>query len=120
MKKLVLTVALFAFMIGGFSVSATAAPAVNPTQIEVREGDEIDKLLDEYEQYVDQYIKVYKKAMSGDMKASQDLVTLADQGTKLINKIENARSKTKMTEAQTKRYMKISKKLLDATDYKNR
>ena len=114
MKKLVLTVALFAFMIGGISVSATAAPAVNPTQIEVRAGDEIDKLLDEYEQYVDQYVKVYKKAMSGDMKASQDLVTLADKGTKLVDKIQKATAKQKMTEAQTKRYMKISQKLMDA------
>lgn len=28
-----------------------------------------DKLLDEYEQYVDQYVKTYKKAMNGDMSA---------------------------------------------------
>lgn len=114
MKKLALTAAIFAFMIGGFSVSATAAPSVNPTQIEVREGDEIDKLLDEYEQYVDQYIETYKKAMNGDMNASQDLLTLADKGTKLVKKIENATSKTKMTEAQAKRYLKISQKLMDA------
>lgn len=109
-----MTVTLFAFMIGGISVSATAAPAVNPTQIEVRDGDEIDKLLDEYEQYVDQYIKTYKKAMNGDMTASQDLVRLADTGTKLVKRIENASAKTKMTEAQAKRYLKISQKLMDA------
>ena len=105
MKKLVLTVALFAFMMGGVSFSATAAPTVNPTQIEVRAGDEIDKLLDEYEQYVEQYIKVYKKAKSGDMRSSQDLVTLADKGTKLVDKIQKATAKQKMTDAQTKRYM---------------
>ena len=118
MKKLVLTVALFAFMMGGVSFSATAAPTVNPTQIEVRAGDEIDKLLDEYEQYVEQYIKVYKKAKSGDMRSSQDLVTLADKGTKLVDKIQKATAKQKMTDAQTKRYMNLSKRLMDAVSEK--
>lgn len=71
-----------------------------------------DKLLDEYEKYVDQYVKTYKKAMNGDMAAMAEYAKLAEKAQKLSSQLEKA--KGEMTAAQLNRYLKITKKLASA------
>ena len=93
-----------------FTTSAGVVPTQNATEIFA--GDNIDKLLDEYEKYVDQYIKVYKKAQNGDLSALTEYVKLAEKAQKLSDKLEKAEDE--MSVAQMKRYAKITEKMLKA------
>ena len=112
-----MTAAVMAFLMGGFcfTASANVVPAKDATEIFA--GDKWDKLLDEYEKYVDQYIKTYKKAMKGDMSAMSEYVKLAEKAQELSEKIDKA--KGEMSDAQMKRYLKITKKMNDALLEKN-
>lgn len=112
MKKRIITVAVMAFLMGGFcfTASANVVPAKNATEIVA--GDNIDKLLDEYEKYVDQYIMTYKKAMKGDMSAMNEYVKLAEKAQKLADKLE--KTEDEMSAAQMKRYAKITEKMMKA------
>lgn len=76
---------------------------------------EWNQVLDQYEQYVDQYVATYKKAMDGDMSAMTDYVNLLDEAQKLSAKLENASSE--MTEAQRSRYLEITSKLTDIANF---
>ena len=83
MKKTLLTVAMVAFLIGGVCPTASAMENNKTAKSEIIAGDDWDKILNEYEKYVDQYIKTYKKAMSGDMSALSEYVELAEKAQKL-------------------------------------
>lgn len=112
MKKRIITAAVLAFLMGGFcfTASANVAPAHNATEIVA--GDNIDKLLDEYEKYVDQYVKTYKKAMKGDMSAMNEYLKLAEKAQKLADKLEKVEDE--MSVSQVKRYAKITEKMMEA------
>ena len=101
-----------AFLMGGFcfTVSANVVPAHNATEIVA--GDNIDKLLDEYEKYVNQYLEVYKKAMKGDMSAMNEYLKLAEKAQKLADKLEKVEDE--MSVFQVKRYAKITEKMMKA------
>lgn len=71
-----------------------------------------DKLLDEYEQYVDNYIKFMKKAKSGDISAIAEYATMLEKTERLSDELEKEQGE--MTSAQLKRYTKISQKLTNA------
>lgn len=101
---------------GSFCTMVSAMETTASVRTEIVAGDDLDKLLDEYEKYVDQYIQTYKKAMNGDMSAMSEYVKLAEQAQKLSDKIEKA--KGELTDAQMKRYLKITKKMTDALSEK--
>lgn len=71
-----------------------------------------DKLLDDYENYVDQYIKFLKKANSGDMTAMTEYVSFLEKAEKLEEELDKA--KNDLSVAQSQRLVKISKKMTDA------
>lgn len=112
MKKTIMTAAVMAFLMGGFcfTTSANVMPTKNAT--EVFAGDKWDKLLDEYEKYVDQYIAAYNKVKKGDPTAASDCAKLAEKAQKLADKLEDAEDE--LTEAQLKRLAKISEKMAKA------
>ena len=112
MKKTIITAAVIAFLIGGFCNTVSAMETKTSARMEIVAGDDWDKVLNEYENYVDQYIKTYKKAMKGDMSALSEYVKLAEKAQELSEKIDKA--KGEMTDAQMKRYLKITKKMNDA------
>ena len=121
MKKLLLTLAVVAFFVGGVTVKASAAKITKSTKIELTAGDKWDKLLDEYEHYVEMYSKTYKKAMSGDMRAANDKTASeyqawADKAQKIAQQLE--KGKNEMTAAQKKRYQTIAKKMSDVAKQK--
>ena len=107
-----MTAAVMAFLMGGFCTTALSMETPTIAKTEIVTGDDWDKVLNEYEKYVDQYIKTYKKAMKGDMSAMGDYVKLAEKAQELSDKLDKA--KGEMTDAQMKRYLKITKKLNDA------
>ena len=129
MKKLLLTLAVVAFFVGGVTVKASAAKITKSTKIELTAGDKWDKLLDEYEHYVEMYSKTYKKAMSGDMRAANsgdmraandktasECQAWADKAQKIAQQLE--KGKNEMTAAQKKRYQTIAKKMSDVAKQK--
>ena len=68
-----------------------------------------DKVLDKYEQYVDKYIAISKKAMNGDLSASMEYIDLLEDAKELGDELDSA-SDEKSPE-QISRYTRITKKL---------
>ena len=112
MKKTIMTVAMLAFLMDGVFTTVSAMETNQTAKSEIVAGDDWDKILNEYEKYVDQYIKTYKKAMSGDMTAMTEYVKLAEKAQKLAAKLENAEDE--LTTAQLKRLAKINEKMQKA------
>ena len=108
MKKTIMTVAMLAFLMGGVFTTVSAMETNQTAKSEIVAGDDWDKILNEYEKYVDQYIKTYKKAMSGDMTAMSEYVKLAEKAQKLAAKLENAEDE--LTTAQLKRLARKERK----------
>lgn len=71
-----------------------------------------DSVLDEYEEFVDDYVKLYKKAQAGDMSAMTEYVTVLEDAQSLSNKLENASSD--LSSSQLNRYQKILNKMMSA------
>lgn len=112
MKQIILSGSILALLLCGFNANATVVTTESTSTTIIAAGDSWDKLLDEYEKYVDQYVKTFKKAMSGDMSAMAEYVKLAEKAQKLSEKIDKA--KGEMSDAQMKRYLKITQKMVDA------
>lgn len=71
-----------------------------------------DKVLDSYENYVNQYIAVLKKVNASDMSVYADMASLMEKYEELANQLENAEDD--LTPAQAARYTKITNKLATA------
>jgi type IV secretory pathway component VirB8 len=68
-----------------------------------------DALLDEYEDYMTQAVKMAKKAQSGDMCVMTEYASLLEKAQSLQKKLESAEND--MTPAQVARLNKIATKL---------
>lgn len=68
-----------------------------------------DALLDEYEDYMTQAVKMAKKAQSGDMSVMTEYASLLEKAESLQKKLESAEAD--MTPAQVARLNKIATKL---------
>ncbi|MGM9869942.1 MAG: DUF6591 domain-containing protein [Sodaliphilus sp.] len=75
-------------------------------------GEDWDALLDSYEEYVDEYIKLMKKAENGDMSAMTEVASYMEKAQALSNKMANA--KGSMSASQVARYTKILNKMASA------
>lgn len=73
---------------------------------------EWDDVLNDYDEYVDDYIKVMKKAANGDMDAIGESADLMQKAQSLGDKLENAKSS--MNGKQINRFLKIQQKLANA------
>ncbi|MBQ2351037.1 MAG: hypothetical protein II394_02365, partial [Bacteroidales bacterium] len=71
-----------------------------------------DAFLDEYEEYVDDYVALYKKAMNGDMDALSEYAEVLKDAQDLSNKLSKA--KGSMSSSQVARYTKITNKMANA------
>ena len=72
----------------------------------------IDEYLKSYEEYVDQYIKLMKKAKDGDVSAMTEHAEYMEKATDLSEKMEKAESE--MSSAQMAKFLKIQAKLTQA------
>lgn len=109
MKKLILCSVAAVFMFCSYQTTASAAVVSNDSETSISASNQWDDLLDEFEKYVDQYIKVYKKAMAGDMSAMTEYVKLAEKAQKLSDQL--AKAQGSMSASQTARYLKIVQKM---------
>lgn len=74
--------------------------------------DEWDAVLDDYEDYYDQYIKLLEKAKDGDISAMTEYVEMLEKAQSLGEKLSKAQGD--LTAKQVSRFMKIQQKLLNA------
>lgn len=73
---------------------------------------EWDQMLNEYEEYVDSYIRYYKKAMKGDMSALHSYSELLEKAEGLQESIEKAQSSNQLSMKQITRMSEIQTKML--------
>lgn len=71
-----------------------------------------DSVLDDYEKFVDKYIKLFKKAQNGDTSAITEYAECLEKAQSLQEKLENAKSN--LTSKQVSRLTKIINKLSSA------
>lgn len=71
-----------------------------------------DSILDSYEEYVDKYISLAKKAANGDASAMSEYAELAEEAQELSSKLSNA--KGELSSSQLSRYTKITQKMASA------
>ena len=71
-----------------------------------------DAMLDSYEEYVDKYISLLKKAAEGDRTAITEYPALMSKAQEFCDKMEN--DKGSMSASQLVRYTKITEKMLKA------
>lgn len=71
-----------------------------------------DALLDSYEQYVDKYISLMKKAANGDMSALTEYPALLEKAQEVSERLEDA--KDEISSSQMARYMEITNKMATA------
>lgn len=75
---------------------------------------DVDKMLDSYEEYVDQYIAVLKKSQSGDMSAMEDYPALMEKAEEWGQKMQDTQNENNVSPAQMKRMLKIQAKMTNA------
>ena len=85
------------------SASDYASPATKST-------DEWDAALDEYEKYVDSYLKFYKKAMAGDANAMTEYADYLQRAQKLTEKFSAVEKE--LTPKQYSRFMELQTKMV--------
>ncbi|WP_304707543.1 DUF6591 domain-containing protein [uncultured Rikenella sp.] len=71
-----------------------------------------DKVLDEYEKYIDQYIELYRKAQSGDISALSAYAEMLEKAESYSEKL--SRAEGSMSASQMSRYIKLTGKLSSA------
>ena len=75
---------------------------------------EMDKMLDSYEEYVDQYISFMKKAQSGDMSVMSEYPAMMEKAEEWGQSMEDAQEANEVSPAQMKRMLKIQAKMTNA------
>lgn len=71
-----------------------------------------DAVLTSYESYIDQYIKLMKKAKNGDTSAMTEYASMMEKATDLSEKMQNAGDE--LSTSQMKKFMKLQTKLASA------
>ena len=76
--------------------------------------NDFDKMLDNYENYIDQYLVLYQKAMNGDQTAMMEYPSLMEKAQELEKSMKDAQDNNKLTVQQAKRMNDINFKMLEA------
>lgn len=76
------------------------------------ESSDWDKVLSEYESFVDSYVKLIKKAQSGDVSALTESAEILTKANALSSKLSNA--KGKMSASQVAKFVKLQSKIATA------
>lgn len=84
---------------------------------ESNENEDWDALLDSYEDYVDSYISLLKKANAGDLSALSEYPNFFQKAQELGEKMSNASSD--LSASQLNRYNRINQKMLNAAQEMN-
>jgi len=81
--------------------------------IEEEHNDNWDKMLDDYDAYVIEYVKLYKKALKGDNSALAEYPAIMEKATNLQQSMDKAKDDSKLTGEQIARMLKIQAKMVE-------
>jgi hypothetical protein len=73
-----------------------------------------DKMLDDYEDYVDSYIKLYRKAKNGDQTALSEYPELMEKANSLQQSMAQAQNDNQLSVQQITRLSAIQNKMVQA------
>ncbi len=117
MKKLFLVFSGLVFLL---STTAFSKDVVSDTSfskdvtiesfISAGDKENLDKILDDYEKLIDEYIRLVKAAKAGDSTAMLESVSILERYQDLGERLE--KNKEAMTPKQMKKFLRIQKKLL--------
>lgn len=122
MKKLVMTFAIVAFLIGGLTFNASAQSKTTKTKGQVvntqnpkvgtnQTTTNYDQMLKDFETNIDKYIAAYEKAMKGTADKN-DFMTYQKKALALQAMLDKA--KDKLNPNQVEQYIKLKAKLAEA------
>ena len=80
----------------------------------IENSSDFDKMLIDYENYVDQYLIMYKKAMNGDQTAMTEYPALMEKAQELEQSMKDAQNNKELTVQQAKKMNDINFKMLEA------
>ena len=122
MKKLVMTLSIVAFLIGGLSLNANAQINSDKTQNKEQNkakiekpqtGENYDQMLKDYESYINKYIAYYEKAVSkGSTSEKNEFMTYQKKALDLQGKLEKA--KDKLNQGQMDLFLRLKAKFAEA------
>lgn len=78
-----------------------------------------DKLLNDYEKFVENYVALYKKAINGDNSAIQEYPALLEKAEELEKSLKNAENDGSLSESQINRLVTIQQKLANVANISN-
>lgn len=96
---------------------ASAETSYDEEESESSDGEDWDSLLDSYEEYVDMYVSLLKKASAGDLSAVSEYTSYMSKAQEVSQKMADATSK--LSPAQLSRFNKINQKMLQAAQNMN-
>lgn len=94
------------------STSNSTSSSASELSMKDNSSNNWDSTLDEYEKYIDNYIKLYKKAQNGDTSALTEYASLLEKAQSLSEKLSNAQGD--LTPTQASRFIKLQQKLANA------
>lgn len=92
--------------------STSGVSSTSSSSISSKGSEDWDAVLKSYENYIDQYIKLMKKAKNGDMSAMTEYAEMMEKATDLQEKMENAGDEFSAT--QMAKFTKLQAKLINA------
>lgn len=90
----------------------SSTPKATSSSSSKSSGKNWDKIITDYESYVNKSIELLKKANAGDMSAMSDYATMLEKAEDLQESLEDADDE--MTTSQMQRFIKIQQKLINA------
>lgn len=93
---------------GGGKTAASSSSNSDGNYIGSSGSVDYDKMLDAYEEYIDEYVAYYKKVKNGDTSASSQIGSLMKKAEEFGNTLSKA--KGEMSTAQWDRYLSLMKK----------
>jgi flagellin-like hook-associated protein FlgL len=92
----------------------SASTSDDDTEVSSSGNENYDKVLDDYEAYVDKYLVFLKKANKGDMSAMEEYPALMEKAQDLEKSLKDAENQKSLSASQMKRMVKIQTKMLNA------
>lgn len=97
---------------GSSSEVSSSDDGSNDESVSSSGSEDWDDVLKSYEDYIDQYIKLLKKAKNGDASALSEYPAMMEKATDLAGKLENAGND--LTPTQASKFAKLQVKLANA------
>lgn len=97
-----------------FTIGSKKVEKSTTSDVKTNDNEDYDKVLDDYEDYVDNYLVFLKKANEGDISAIEEYTELLEKAEDLSESLETAKTNNGLTPKQLSRMLKIQNKMTSA------